>query len=178
MRTVIRRWFENPWWDWVGAGAVLSLVAWCSLHSGPLGLQGLEPDTRRAVYQTLTTVSGTLLGLVLTSISVLNTVLRQPMTTLASKIVTPVRRQAVGKLFFAAIRALAIALDVNLFALLTDSDAAVGRGLTQSAVLAGLVLIVARLARAMWALALIVGASAIAPSAPAPARPPISDDEY
>lgn len=175
---VARLWFERPATDLLVVFAVAAgTLAW-STWQGPFWLQRLEPDTRRAVFQTLSTISGTLLGLVLTSISVLNTVLRQPMSGLLESTLHPGRRRAVASLFFAAVRALALALVLNLVALVWDSDAQTGGRWAQSLALAAFVLVALRMGRTLWALALVVTASATDGSKTQQVMTPISDDEY
>ena len=93
--------------------------------SGRVGLiRDLTPDTRRAVYQTAATLSGTLLGLVLTSISVLNTLLRADLEQLTAGRMRPKTQRRAGSLFFSAVRALGVALLVFLALLVTDTGPA------------------------------------------------------
>lgn len=149
-----------------------------SCWAGSWGLEELSPATRRALYQTLTTVSGTLLGLALTSISVLNTALRQPVSSLTAKAITTDRKQSVAQLFFAAVRALALSSAVYVFALLADTEGHAGSRLVQAGVLATVLLGALRITRTFWALSLIIATSAAAPAEVRPTKPPISDQEY
>lgn len=174
----VRVWFQRPAWD-LPIAAVLAVGLWYgSTRAGPYWLQSLDIETRRAVYQTLTTLSGTLLGLVLTSISVLNTVLRQPLDAFAESALHPDRKQAVARLFFAAVRALALGVAVNLVVLIWDTKADVGGRWAQAIAIGVLALVICRVARMLWALALVVAVSTRG-SSPAKRPPPaISDDEY
>ncbi len=171
-------WFAKPWVDWLLLALAAGICICISWRHGAWGLENLKPETRRALYQTLTTISGTLLGLTLTSISVLNSALRQSMSSVAARLVTPARKQAVARLFFAAVRGLAASLGVSLYALLSDSEAPTGRPLVQAVVLAVVVLSCLRIARTLWALSLIVSASSVAPMESSTPRPAITDDEY
>lgn len=171
-------WFQAPAWD-LAAAAVAAMTAFSlAVWVENFGLQQLAPDTRRAVYQTVSTVTGTLLGLVLTSISVLNTVLKQPVEELTAKKLTPGRKRAVASLFFAAVRALAFGLIGSLSALIFDSDVRIGRAWAQALVVGIVILLVLRLSRALWALSLVVAGTAAAPAPAIPAnRPPVTDDD-
>lgn len=174
---LVSRWFQHPAAD-LGIALIVGLAAVAvSYWIGSWGLEELRPATRRALYQTLTTVSGTLLGLALTSISVLNTALRQPVSGLTAKVVTSDRKQSVAQLFFAAVRALALSTVVYVVALLADTEARAGSKWLQASVLATALLGALRIGRTFWALSLIIATSATAPADIRPSRPPITDDE-
>lgn len=175
---VLSSWFERPWVDLAVAAMAAIAAALVSWRLSSWGLEELKPATRRALFQTLTTVSGTLLGLALTSISVLSTTLRQPISGLTARFITPPRKQAVARLFFAAVRALALSTVVCIYALVTDTETSGGSPWVQACVLAVAVLGALRIARTFWALSLIISTSVASPADVRPTRLPISDDEY
>lgn len=182
-----RVFIDWPVLDWLLTGAALGLTYWLSSHPSVLGhevqwhigwLRNLEAGTRRAVYQTMTTLSGTLLGLTLTSVSILANLMKQDLSTATGGLLTPHRQKRISGLFFAGLRGLAIALLGSLVLLVADSDRVVGARLDQAIAFAILTLATCRLGRIIWVLSLVLSVS-VAPAATVPVvHPRISDDEY
>lgn len=167
-RWLLRQWVNHPILDVVAAmvciGVLLCLRSQVSL------VRGLAPDTRRALYQTAATLSGTLLGLVLTSISILNTLLRADLEQLTEGRMKPRTQRRAGSLFFSAVRALGVALLVYLALLILDTKpgppptaARLGGQLAQALALAIALLLVSRVSRVVWVLSRLLHVSAGAP---------------
>ena len=148
-RRLTYAWVKNPWSDF---GAVIVLVPWLLL---PLFtdvravITDLAPATRQAVFQTLTTMSATLGGFVLTSVSILINLMRTPLSTL-DKVISTDDKVRVGSVFLAALRPLAATFVASLVALLTDVDKAIGNPLTETVVFAMLVASLSGIARVVW----------------------------
>lgn len=172
----VHAWFERTAWDWLLVTGTVALAALISLGAGAYGTQEVAPDTRRALYQTVTTITGTLLGLTLTSVSILNTALQRETSTLTPWTGASPMRGTIASMFFGSVRALGIGVVVGLVALVGDSEAKTGSPWTQIALTAAMVLVTARVTRMLWALSLIVKAPV--PSTPARPRPPVTDEEY
>lgn len=121
----------------------------------------LDGFTRRSIYQTLATLSGTLLGLILTAISVLHNVLRSE-TPQLDWVLGDERKKAAVAVFFAAMRALALTFLVFMAALIVDSAEEPADTLmpVQLIAVAGVGLAFFRVARIVWVLnKLLVGAA-------------------
>ena len=101
-RRLVYAWVKRPLTD---VGAALILAPWLLL---PLFtdvralITDLPPGTRQAVFQTLTTLSATLAGFVLTSVSILINLMRTPLSTL-DKIISKDDKSRVGGVFLAVL---------------------------------------------------------------------------
>ena len=185
---LLRTFIDRPAVDWPLAAVVFACTIWLSLRhpefvGRPLGwhigwLRDLDADTRRAVYQTMTTLSGTLLGLTLTSVSILAGLMKQDLKTATGGLLTPKRQQRVSRLFFAGLRGLAMALLVSLALLVTEGGKGEGGILSQALTLTVLAFVAARVGRIIWVLSLILSSSVSPATSPSPGYPLISDDEY
>jgi hypothetical protein len=183
-----RAFINFPVLDWAGAVIVFALVSWLSLrHPEAFGqslhwrigwIRDLDAGTRTAVFQTMTALSGTLLGLTLTSVSILAGLMKQDLATATRGLLTPRRQKRVSRLFFAGLRGLAVALLVS-FALMggTGDQVSVGPA-TQALAFTVTLFAVARLGRIVWVLALVLDASVPTGAQTAGEYPLISDDEY
>lgn len=171
-------WFEKPAWDWLLVLTVVAVLALTSMSAGDFGIQEIPTDTRRALYQTVTTICGTLLGLTLTSVSILNTALQRETSSLTPWASGSPMRGTIAAMFFSSVRALAVGVLAGLIALIGDSDAKVGSPWVQILVVSTAVLVAARMMRMLWALSLIVRAPSAAPSTAHVTRPPVTDEEY
>ncbi|MCW2672974.1 MAG: hypothetical protein JWP14_1563 [Frankiales bacterium] len=160
---LLRQWVNHPLLD-VGAGLVC-LVGLILLSDQVTLIRELVPDTRRAIYQTAATLSGTLLGLVLTSISILNTLLRADLEALTGGRMRPRTQRRAGTLFFSATRALAVALLAFLTLVIVDTKPAAGKTasgsvVAQAVALSAVLVLASRLGRVGWVLSRLLDASA------------------
>jgi hypothetical protein len=166
------RWFTRPGTDWVVIGLLGLLVWWFRDIDWSAPFTTLPSATRRATYQTLATVSGTMLGLTLTSISILNSMLRQPAESMLGR-VTSTSGPTISGIFFACVRSLALALLLSVVALIHDSESQPGAYWVPVALGAVCVLVVLRLTRMLYALSLLTNAS----RTPVPVARPTSQEE-
>lgn len=174
----VHAWFEKPAWDWLLVLIVVAVMALTSMSAGAFGIQEIPNDTRRALYQTTTTICGTLLGLTLTSVSILNTALQRETSSLTPWASGSQMRGTIAGMFFSSVRALAIGVLVGLVALIGDSEANTGSPWIQIVLMSAAVLVGARMVRMLWALSLIVRTPSATPSTVSGTRPPVTDDEY
>ncbi len=121
----VSRWLVGHQWIDLVAFLVVALVLWRFCRD--LGLGSLEPAGRRAVYQTVAGTSGTLLGLTMTTISVLASNIEKPIggspKGLPRDLVV-----GISKPMFGLLRTLGLTLVVGLIAVVGDSAAASASG--------------------------------------------------
>ena len=182
-----RVYIDWPAGDWLVVGGVLAIISWLSSPEPMLlsrvvdwhigWFRDLDVATRRAVYQTMTTLSGTLLGLTLTSVSILAGLMKQDLKAATGGLLTPKRQRRVSGLFFAALRGLASALVLSFGLLIADGSQSPGGGIAQAVAMAVVALVALRLGRVIWVLSLVLSASIAAPAPESP-YPLITDDEY
>lgn len=187
-RLPTRIFIDRPSADLVLAGTVFVVLWWLSLKDPWLFKDGfdwrvewlthLEVNTRRAVYQTMATLSGTLLGLTLTSVSILSNLMKQDLATATGGLLKPRHQHRVSGLFFAGIRGLGVTLVISFALLISDGSRVEGDRLAQNFALAVVVLAVMRLGRIIWVLSLVMNVSVAAGPPSKPENPPITDDEY
>jgi len=149
LRHLTYLWVQHPALD---IGAALVLVPWLLVPlvtDGRALITELDPATRQAVFQTLTTLSATLAGFVLTSVSILINLMRTPLSTL-EKIMGNDDKARVGTVFLAALRPLAATFIASLTAFLTDVNNKIGNPVTQLVVFAFLSASLSAIARAIW----------------------------
>lgn len=152
------RWFTRPSTDWLII-ALLALAAWWARElDWSTTFTDLPNATRRATYQTLATVSGTMLGLTLTSISILNSMLRQPAESMLAR-VTATSGPTISGIFFACVRSLALALGLSVVALIRDSEQVPGGYWVPVVLGSACVLVSLRLTRMLYGLSLLTNAS-------------------
>lgn len=149
LRRLTYTWVKHPATD---VGAALILISWLLVpvftETRAL-VTDLEPATRQAVFQTLTTLSATLAGFVLTGVSILINLMRTPLSTL-DKIMANDDKARVGTVFLAALRPLAATFAASLTAFLTDVDKATGNPITELVVFACLAASLSAIARVIW----------------------------
>ena len=185
----IRTFIDRPSFDWVVAVGVFGITGWLSLRSPEalslsvkvlhIGwIRDLDVGTRRAVYQTMTTLAGTLLGLTLTSVSILAGLMKQDLKAATGGLLTPRRQRRVSVLFFAGLRGLGIALLVSLALLIVDGGRAQGGLVAQALTFTVLAFGAARVCRIIWVLSLILSSSVGSGASPSTVYPLISDEEY
>ncbi len=177
-RRIVTPWFDRPALDWIVlmvacAGAYLSFRnVFCDWTASPM------EATRRALYQSLMTVSGTLLGLTLTCISILSSAWSRPVSPAAALYLTRDVRLRVSRLFFAAVRGLAVAFGVAMVGLLLSSREGEVQIALAALTLGCVILVVSRLTRMLRALSLVLEASAPSDEVVSPLGQPIGDDEF
>jgi hypothetical protein len=109
----------------------------------------LPPGTRQAVFQTLTTLSATLAGFVLTSVSILINLMKTPLSTL-DKVISVKDKSRVGSVFLAALRPLVATFVAALAALFTDVQNKIGNPVTEFILFAMLVASLSGIGRVVW----------------------------
>lgn len=148
--------FEHPSVDWLAAAIAAVLVVGCQ-RSVTL-LTAPDAATRRALYQTVATLSGSLFGLTVAIIGLMVANLSRPLVGLPNGL-----PPAVGKPIYRSLFALACALGLTVLTalvLLVGDGAAAGRNPNSAwLVTAAITLCVARLARVMYWLAKVVATS-------------------
>ncbi|SMX90140.1 hypothetical protein [Brevibacterium aurantiacum] len=108
-------WARGLLWDHVAllfVGVWLAVTWWFEL---PVFLTEVEPLGRRAVFQTLAGVSGTMAGLTFTSISIMINLVKTPLSAL-DKLTRPEEKRTVGDVFLAVLPKLLLTF---VFALIT-----------------------------------------------------------
>lgn len=120
MRALWLTQINNPWRDYIAALLLMGALVAVDRFVVSIFPLDLDDFSRRAVYQTLATLSGTLLGLTLTAISVLYNVLSQG-TPLLDRALGANRKAATIDLFMSTVRGLFLGFVVFLFALMADS---------------------------------------------------------
>jgi hypothetical protein len=149
VRRLTYTWVKQPATD---IAAALALIPWLLVpvftDSRAL-ITDLEPATRQAVFQTLTTLSATLAGFVLTSVSILINLMRTPLSTL-DQIMADEDKVRVGTVFLAALRPLAAAFAASLAAFLTDVEKATGNPIIELVAFACLAASLSAIARVVW----------------------------
>lgn len=153
---LVLRWLANrPACDLLLAGA----LAWATWRYAPDRLPDLEVAGRRAVYQALTGLAGTLLGLTVTTTGLLLANLDKPLVAFQRGL-PPLTVRVLGRSLFSLMRALAYLCLVALALLVIDTagtDQAVGHWWTQAALTPLILLVSVRLTRAtfwLWRLLL------------------------
>ncbi len=162
MRRVLALWFARPILDLVPA-AILVVVILRWVHTD-LFFARLDPPGRRASYQTLASLAGTLLGFTVTSVSVLLTNQQQRMGGFAEGLPVGTVRSLVRVLFGFAY-SLAAGCVAGLVLLAYDTTHQHGQPVAQALLLAGLLIVVARFARVLMFLRRLVVARAARPPA-------------
>lgn len=153
-------WAAHPGGDLaVAAVVVVSWAGWDVLASEPLFITGFEAAARRAIFQTLTTVSATFAGFALASVSILINLLSTEVATV-SGLTDPRAKARVGEVFLAAIRMLGVAFVACLFALLVDSTGAGGRAFVEGVAYTAIVAALSALARVVWVLSRLLALGA------------------
>ena len=149
-RRMVLSWVLHPAWD---LAAFLVPAAWWFVDAvvvkSPVLLTLAPTDVRRALAQIAATVSGTLAGFVLTSVSILINLLRTPMSDL-DKLIDADDKRRVGAVFLAVLPMLAIAFVSGLVAIARDSSALPGRPWIQLAVIGSLIAALSGIARIVW----------------------------
>lgn len=149
-------WFSVVLTDFGLSAFVFALASIISIRVYPNEHWLAAPETRRSIYQACMTVSGTLLGLTLTSISILNNSLKDILNAHPKARLHKSHAENGTKIFFAAVRALGLAVLVFLFALATVPSVGAWNRFVPPLALATLVLITLRLGRMLWALCLLI----------------------
>ena len=167
-------WFEYPIVDWI-----FLIIVFCVGYFGftrNINSQTWFPtDTRRSVYQACMTISGTLLGLTVTSISVLNNLIQKFIKDFPYFVKEKEIAGRISILFFSAVKGLAFGVLVFLFALVQVSvDSNASRYIPILSI-STLLFIVSRLTRMFWALSIIL---AIASKPVKAESTPITKAEY
>lgn len=121
----VTRWFVgHQWVDWVMA-VVAATLLWRLCRD--IGVGSLDSAGRRATYQTVAGLSGTLLGLTMTTISVLASNIEKPIggspKGLPKDLVV-----GISKPMFGLLRVLGLAVVVALIALVGDTATAAVKG--------------------------------------------------
>ena len=141
-------WIEHPTWDYViGAIAGPGVTVVCAWREWGQVIASADAVTRRTLFQILATFSGTLLGLTLTSLSIMVALLRIPVKEL-DVLLPGKRRVRMVRAFISGLVGLGVALLVMLWAVLNNTkDQTAGSNVVQALVLSAACLAVLRIAR-------------------------------
>ena len=156
-KTLVMRdyWFEYPVIDWLLL-TLIFCVGFFGFNRNFNSQAWFPTDTRRTVYQACVTISGTLLGLSVTSISVLNSLIQKFIYKVPyfrkDKDIT----KRISTLFFSAVKGLGFAVLVFLFALVQVNIESNWSRYIPILGVATLFFIVSRLTRMFLALSLIL----------------------
>lgn len=112
-------WLENPRVDIVLLVASFTIVMLIAAVPAPLHFMQFE--NRHGLYQVSITASVTLLGLTMTSVSVLVNLIRAPLTTIA-KVLKPEGKARLGVVFLSCMWAMAALLCASVLAFMHDGD--------------------------------------------------------
>lgn len=149
LRRLTYTWVKHPATDLLAALVVVPWLLVPGFTDARPFITDLEPATRQAVFQTLTTLSATLAGFVLTSVSILINLMRTPLSAL-DKIMANDDKARVGTVFLAALRPLAATFVAALIAFLTDVDKMIGNPITELIAFACLAASLSAIARVVW----------------------------
>ncbi len=166
-------WVHHPAVDYalgaVVGGGVTGLAAWRGW--GQL-IASADAATRRALFQVVAAFSGTLLGLTLTSLSILVGLIRSPVVLL-DKLLPGQRKVRATGTFISSLVGLAWVFVLCLWALINDTkEHTAGSSVVQAFILGGLALAALRTSRVVWVLWKMVRVTATAPTGHA-----LSEDE-
>lgn len=121
----VSRWFVGHQWIDLVALLVVAFVLWRFCRD--LGSGSLDPAGRRAAYQTVAGLSGTLLGLTMTTISVLASNIEKPIGG-SPKGLPKGLVVGISKPMFGLLRTLGLTLVVALIAVVGDTAAGSATG--------------------------------------------------
>src|SRR5690625_1127878 len=144
-------WARGVLWDYAG---LLLVVLWIAItihyEKQPL-LVGVPAGTRQPVFQTLATVSGTMAGLIFTSISIMVNLVRTPLSAL-DRLTRPEDKRKVGDVFIAVLPNLVITFGLALIVI--SVEASLGRGVVwlEALLLTFAFAATSGLARVVWVL--------------------------
>ncbi|MHC9294978.1 hypothetical protein ACRCUN_21150 [Mycobacterium sp. LTG2003] len=145
-------WVRHQWMDWLLALIVVGVwLTFGKLGWLPLALTEIPDGARRTAYQILATVSATMGGFTLTSISILVNLLRTPMTAV-DRLLPAGDKQRVGAAFVSALPALFALFVAALVGLTTDANLQTGYWWLQAVIIAAALAAVASIARVVWIL--------------------------
>lgn len=146
-------WVEHPILDIVAAGGIAAGVTGLSAWQewGQI-IASADAGARRAVFQVVATTSGTMLGLTLTSLSILVGLIRSPVAQL-EQVLPGNRTIRMARTFVSALLALGAVFMLAVWAILNNTkDGTPGSTLVQAMILAALVLAALRIYRVVWIL--------------------------
>jgi hypothetical protein len=150
-RAAVLTWVRTPAWDLAAVAVPLGWLLLGAIFNWPTLLTEVERETRRVLFQTLTTLAATLAGFVLTSISILVNLLRTPLSSL-DELITVNEKRRVGAVFFAALPALTVTFLAALAALLGDSIHKTGTPLIEAVLIAAATAALSAIVRIVWVL--------------------------
>lgn len=150
---MIKKWIARPILDWV-AGGVAVAATWLVGGQDWLSFTNeLDLSTRQSLYQTLTGVSGGLLGFFIATVAILLGIdASRPRMKIA---LSGENRSNVESFFFAGIRSISVALVAFILMLVLDKGIAPAKWVEPTLVLT-VVLAVARASRVVWILNQVV----------------------
>lgn len=117
----------------------------------PLALEEVRSPQRQAFYQIIATISGTMGGFVLTSVSVLINLMRTPLREIDNLLPLEDKRR-VGEVVVSALPSLGILFFLAITGLLLDTSAGRGHWWVQATVVTALVTSFLSVARIIWVL--------------------------
>ncbi len=153
--------YDRPVLDWILV--VLPVVVLTVHGRWPTVLAGLDPAARRHVYLATAALSGTLLGLTITSVNLLLGVLDKPLRGRPDGL-PRVSVKGLARILFSACLALGALCLASLVAAVADGARLSGRPTVQTLVALVLLVVVARIARVVVSLRLLL----LARATPAP----------
>lgn len=110
-------WLENPWTETLVA--VVTFTILMLIAAVPAPLASIPADTRHGLYQVSVTASVTLLGLTMTSVSVLVSLIRAPLTAIA-RVLKPEGKARLGSVFLSCMWAMLAMLCASVIAFTHD----------------------------------------------------------
>jgi hypothetical protein len=119
---VVLRWVKGPLWD---HAVLIPLMLWVLLilvNVLPTPFVAIAPESRRAILQTFATLTGTMTGLTLTSVSIMINLVRTPLSAI-DKLLPSADKRRVGGVFLAALPNLLGAFLASLVALALEPGA-------------------------------------------------------
>ncbi|HVR45191.1 MAG TPA: hypothetical protein VMT95_00915 [Candidatus Binatia bacterium] len=112
-------WLENPWTD--TASAIIVFVVFLLVAVVPAPLTLIPYEIRHGLYQVAITASVTLLGLTMTSVSVLVNLIRAPLTSI-DKVLKPEGKARLGVVFLSCMWAMLALLCASILAFAHDGE--------------------------------------------------------
>lgn len=141
-------WIEHPALDYLlGAAAGVGITGISAWQDWGQLIASADAVVRRTIIQIIATFSGTLLGLTLTSLSILVGMIRSPVKEL--EVLLPgTRKVEMARTFLSGVFGLGLVLLMSLWAILNNTkDGSVGSNSVQILVLAATCLAALRIAR-------------------------------
>lgn len=144
-------WARGTLWDYLGLIVIPACVFFAIVFEKSPLLVDVPVEARMSLFQTLATVSGTMAGLIFTSISIMVNLVRTPLSAL-DRLTRPEDKRKVGDVFIAVLPKLVLTFIFALSAIAVE--ASLGRGVIwiQGLLFVSAISSISGLGRVVWVL--------------------------